>query len=141
MSIDQTIIRTLIPHAKGMCLLESVEDWDEDWVVCLSSTHRREDNPLRRNGELSVVHAMEYGAQAMAVHGGLLAKKNNQSIAPGYLVALRNAQFFVPRLDTLDDGLRVKAICIMSGPGSLMYEFELSAGGAKVAVARATVMT
>lgn len=140
MPIDQAIIRTLIPHAEKMCLLESVEDWGEDWVVCLSSTHKREDNPLKRNGELSVVHAMEYGAQAMAVHGGLLAKKNNRPIAPGYLVALRNAQFFVPRLDTLDGDLRIKATCVMSGSGSLMYKFELSAGSTKVAAARATVM-
>ena len=67
-------LEALIPHAGGMCLLDTVESWDAETIHCRSLSHLRADNPLREKGRLAALHLAEYGAQAMAVHGGLLAR-------------------------------------------------------------------
>ncbi|MGH8502676.1 MAG: hypothetical protein ACREVE_09435, partial [Gammaproteobacteria bacterium] len=72
--VDKDAIRALIPHAGTMCLLDAVLEWDDESIHCTSETHRAADNPLRREGRLSALHAFEYGAQAVAVHGGLRAR-------------------------------------------------------------------
>lgn len=64
----------LIPHQGSMCLLDSVAHWDDVRIHARSGSHARDDNPLRRDGRLRALHLCEYGAQAMAVHGGLLAQ-------------------------------------------------------------------
>ena len=40
-------ISRLIPHRGAMCLLDRVENWDKDHIVCRTTSHRRPDNPLR----------------------------------------------------------------------------------------------
>ena len=89
--INKPEIRALIPHSGLMCLLDRVMEWDDRSIVCLSNTHRHPANPLRRDGQLSAVHAFEYGAQAVAVHGGLRARSAGVTAPPGYLAALRDA--------------------------------------------------
>ena len=64
-------IRELVPQAGAMCLLERIVSADADSVICSTSTHRSPGTPLRRAGRLAALHLAEYGAQAMAVHGGL----------------------------------------------------------------------
>src|SRR5260370_32797265 len=90
--INKWEIRTLIPHSGLMCLLDSVSEWDDRSIICISNTHRDPANPLRRDGRLSAVHAFEYAAQAVAVHGGLLARSAGVTAPPGYLSALRQAR-------------------------------------------------
>src|SRR6202040_2886495 len=99
MPIDKAEIRTLIPHTGLMCLLDSVLKWDDQSIVCTTETHRDPTNPLRRDGRLSALHAFEYGAQAVAVHGGLRARSAGVTAPPGYLAALRDARLQVTRLD------------------------------------------
>ncbi len=55
--IGKADIRTLIPHSGLMCLLDSVIEWDDQSIICISNTHRDPANPLRREGQLSAVHA------------------------------------------------------------------------------------
>ncbi len=64
-------IGALLPHAGAMILLDRVEEWNGDSIVCTASSHRREDNPLRREGRLSSLCGIEYGAQAAAIHATL----------------------------------------------------------------------
>ena len=61
----------LIPHAGSMCLLDTVERWDQDEIVCRASSHDDPDNPLSEDGRLAAVALVEYGAQAAAVHAAL----------------------------------------------------------------------
>ncbi|UCE90426.1 MAG: hypothetical protein JSW10_06340, partial [Pseudomonadota bacterium] len=75
MPIERDELCSLIPHAGTMCLLHTVEQWDEVSIVCTAISHHEADNPLCSKGALGAVHALEYGAQAMAVHGGLLARE------------------------------------------------------------------
>ena len=86
MLIDKAEIRSLIPHAGAMCLLDAVTAWDEQSITCLSDTHRDPANPLRRQGRLSVLHAIEYGAQAAAIHGALCARAAGQTASPSWSV-------------------------------------------------------
>ena len=130
----------LIPHSGDMCLLESVQAWDKKFVRCQTATHRRADNPLRSHDQLAVVHALEYGAQAVAVHGGLLAHENNQRIPPGYLAAIRNAEFTVQRLDTIKSDLIIEARQLAADGGNLIYSFSIAAEGDIIVSARATII-
>ncbi len=140
MPIDKAEIRTLIPHAGLMCLLDAVVKWDDESIVCASETHRDPANPLRRNGRLSGLHAFEYGAQAAAVHGGLRARSAGAAAPPCYLAALRNAHLHVPRLDDLALSLEVRAKRLFGEAGNTIYQCEVSAGDVRVADARVTIM-
>lgn len=58
----------LLPHSGPMLLLNRVERWDAAAIECTAISHNDPANPLRINGRLSTIHAMEYGAQAAAIH-------------------------------------------------------------------------
>ena len=131
----------LIPHAGSMCLLDGVEQWDAGHIVCLSESHRDEANPLRSEGQLAAVHGVEYAAQAMAVHGGLLAREAGKSNPAGFLAALRDVRLGTGRLDDKRGPLRVEANELMRSGGSFMYEFTVSAEGKELLAGRITVMT
>lgn len=140
MPIDKSEIRTLIPHAGLMCLLNSVIKWDDRSIVCTSDTHRDPDNPLRRDGRLSALHAFEYGAQAAAVHGGLRARSAGETAPPGYLAALRDAHFHVVRLDDILLPLQVYACRLFGDNVNTVYECRISAGDVLLADGRITIM-
>lgn len=149
MLIEREELCSLIPHAGTMCLLDGVQQWDSQSIVCVSQSHRDPANPLRsqtRDGtqhmpSLSAIHAVEYGAQAMAVHGGLLARQSGELAAPGYLAALRDVQLRVATLDQFTTPLIVKAEQVMAGGGNLMYNLHVCSAGVDIVTARATVIT
>jgi len=130
----------LIPHAGSMCLLESVLGWDAREIRCSATSHTGTANPLRSNGRLASVHLLEYGAQAMAVHGGLLARESGTRIRPGYLAALRDVMLQQDFIDHITAPLLVHARMIAALTGSFMYRFTISAGNEMLANARATVI-
>jgi len=133
-------IEALIPHAGSMCLLERVVTWDEQRAVLATTTHRSPDNPLRSAGRLRCVHLCEYGAQAMAVHGGLLAATAGGRAPPGMLVSLRDVVLAADFIDELPGELRVAAVRLHGTPGSWQYEFSVTHGDRELARGRAAVM-
>ena len=141
MLIDHEELCALIPHAGSMCLLDGVERWDRQHIVCHSLSHWDEANPLRSNGMLAAVHGVEYAAQAMAVHGGLLAREAGEANPAGFLAAVRDVQLKAERLDDQPGALRIEASELMRGGGSFMYEFSVSAAGQELLAGRLTVMT
>ena len=138
--IDKAEIRTLIPHAGSMCLLDNVINWDDELIVCFTNTHRDPANPLRRDERLSALHALEYGAQAAAVHGGLRARAAGATAPPCYLAALRDAHLHVARLDDFPSPLEVRAQRLFGEGGNTIYKCAISAGGISVAEGRVTIM-
>ncbi len=138
MPLDRNALERLVPHRGAMCLLDSVAQWDHARIECRATSHRDPENPLRLRGRLPAVVAIEYAAQAMAVHGGLRAPPD-QGAAPGYLVAVRNAQLHAARLDDITADLEISATCLVADPTGLAYDFTVSAGGRLVAEGRATV--
>lgn len=131
----------LIPHAGTMCLLDEVVAWDENSLVCHTRSHRNLDHPLREHGRLAAVHAGEYGAQALAVHSGLMASRDGDPVRPGYLVSLRSLKLNVTRLDSIESVITVSATRLMADTRNLIYAFQLEAGDRLVAEGKATVMT
>ena len=138
--IHKCEIRTLIPHAGTMCLLDGVVRWDEQSIVCVTDTHREANNPLRRQGQLSTLHAVEYGAQAAAIHGGLRARAAGATAPPCYLAALRDVHLHVKRLDDLTSPLQVQAQRLFGGTGNTIYQCSISAGNTPVADGRVMIM-
>lgn len=130
-------IEELIPHEGNMCLIESVEFWDNDRIRCRSNTHRNQDNPLRLNGELSSLHLLEYGAQAMGIHGGLLKKTTR----PGVLAAVRNVQIHIDHLDNIHSEIIIEAHAQFKTESGVIYEFTITDAQQNLLLkARATVI-
>ena len=82
----------------------------------------------------------EYGAQAMAVHGGLLASAHGGRAAAGMLVALRGIELAVARIDDLPGALDGEAMLVASGEASQQYAFRIHHAGRLLASGRATAM-
>ncbi len=72
--LDHAWIAAHIPHQGSMCLLDAVLRWDTQHVACSATSHGDPSNPLRQFGRLGAACGIEYAAQAMAVHGALLAQ-------------------------------------------------------------------
>lgn len=138
--LDKAEWAALIPHQGAMCLLDAVVAWDEARLHARSATHRRIDNPLRSDDRLRAVHLCEYGAQAMAVHGALLARASGGAATPGYLVSLRGVDLARDRIDDLPDDLDVHAERLLGGDGSWQYAFRIEHAGMLLASGRAAVM-
>jgi predicted hotdog family 3-hydroxylacyl-ACP dehydratase len=123
---DRSWIAAHIPHQGKMCLLDQVLSWDAQHIVCRSTSHRASDNPLRAHGRLGAACAIEYAAQAIAVHGALLqpAPGNGRS-AFGLLASAREVELLVARLDDLQQDLRVSAQRLHSNAHGALYSFAL----------------
>ena len=130
----------LIPHRGSMCLLDCVLGCDDERIHLTADSHRDPDNPLRSAGLLRALHLCEYGAQAMAVHGGLLAQRAGSVAAPGFLVSLRAVHLHVARIDDLPGALDVHARKLLDGGGSWQYEFRVEHAGRVLADGRAAVV-
>jgi predicted hotdog family 3-hydroxylacyl-ACP dehydratase len=132
------LIADLIPHAGRMCLLESVDHWDDTRVLCTSRTHLDADNPLRNKEGLLALHLVEYGAQATAVHGAL---KSGSKAPPGVLASLRDVKLSTDWIDRIAAPLQVEARLRFTDASGSLYEFSVSAGGRPLASGRLSVMT
>ncbi|MGV8960237.1 MAG: phosphotransferase [Stenotrophomonas sp.] len=133
-------ILAMIPHQGGMCLWDRVLHWDDTSVQLQAGNHRDADHPLRHDGQLHAIHLCEYGAQAMAVHGGLRARNHGGRAAPGVLVALRDVQLHVTRLDDLHGMIEAHAQVLVEAEASQQYGFRLLHEGQLLAEGRAAVM-
>ena len=132
-------IDTLLPHAGRMCLLERIVSWDDAGVTLATTTHRDPANPLARDGRLRAIHLCEYGAQAMAVHGGLLALARGERARPGLLVSLRDVVLACDFIEDLEGELLVEAMRVHGGAEAWQYDFRVSHEGRPLAHGRATV--
>jgi predicted hotdog family 3-hydroxylacyl-ACP dehydratase len=138
--IDRERIATMIPHAGSMCLLDGVLRWDEASVRCVSRRFRDPDNPMRRaDGTLGAACGIEIAAQAMAVHGRLLAGKERRPTR-AYLASLRDVWLGTQRLDGVSDELIIDAERLMENAGGASYRFTVAGGGVELIRGRATVL-
>jgi predicted hotdog family 3-hydroxylacyl-ACP dehydratase len=135
--LDREWIEQHIPHKGRMCLLDEVLHWDAARIRCRSATHRAADNPLRAYGRLGAACGIEYAAQAMAVHGALVAAsaplasristsvRSSIGTAIGYLASVRNVTLYVARLDDLETDLVAAAERITGDGRTVLYEFSV----------------
>lgn len=129
----------LLPHGETMCLLDAVEWWDLSGIVCVATSHRDPNNPLRRNDRLHSICGLEYAAQAMAVHVGLTSPPQNISSAIGYLGGVRELQIGTSRLDTYPGPLSIYGDLLLSQGYNFMYCFKIVFDGKPLLSGRASI--
>jgi predicted hotdog family 3-hydroxylacyl-ACP dehydratase len=145
-TLQHEAIARRIPHQGCMCLLERVTAWDAGQITCEASSHRAGDNPLRAYGRLGASCGIEYAAQAMAMHGALIAEAfcSAEGILPepqvGYLASVRSVTLHVERLDDISGPLTIHAERMSGDASTILYSFSLHAGPALLLSGRAVVV-
>jgi predicted hotdog family 3-hydroxylacyl-ACP dehydratase len=144
--MNHDAIAELIPHRGAMCLLDRLDTWDAGRIVCTANNHRDAAHPLRTRRGLLASCAIEYAAQAMALHGALLGRAAGIAPSPGYLASARGVQLHVLRLDDLPgtgdalDELRIEAVRQAGDARQILYAFTLDHAGRRIAEGRAAVV-
>ena len=137
--LDHGWIAAHIPHQGSMCLLDRVLDWDAQRIVCEAISHGDATNPLRDGGRLGAATGVEYAAQAMAVHGALLAQ-SDAAPTQGYLTSVRGLSLHADRLDDQAGPLRVTAERLSGDARLILYQFSLHCGERCLIEGRASVV-
>ena len=123
-----------------MRLIDRVISYDEQKIVCESDSHRVANHPLAEDGMISIVCGLEYGAQAMALHGALMAASTGGGPARrGYLVAASNLRWSAARLDACAAPLIIEAISEFRSENQVAYRFEIRAEAKSVLTGEARV--
>lgn len=139
-TLDRAGIERRIPHSGTMCLLDRLAAWDAESIHCTTATHAHPDNPLRTASGLLSPNLIEYAAQAMALHGGLLAAEGSEPSA-GFLASARNVQLRVARIDDIAGELQVHAQRLTGDVSQILYQFAVKdATGRPLAEGRAVVV-
>ncbi len=139
-TLDHAGIAARVPHAGRMCLLDRLLSWDASSVHCTATSHLDPANPLREGGALLAPVAIEYAAQAMALHGGLTAPVGSAP-QPGFLVSARGVQMWVPDLAQVAGPLHVRVVQQAGTANQAMYHFTLhDEQGQLLVQGRATVV-
>jgi predicted hotdog family 3-hydroxylacyl-ACP dehydratase len=123
-TLDHTGIRARVPHGAGMCLLHAMPAWAADRIECTATSHRDADNPLRSGGTLPAPCAIEYAAQAMALHGSLCADEG-AAPTPGFLASVRSVNLHVLRLDDVAGALHISARRMAGDTRQALYAFTV----------------
>ena len=143
-TLDHAGIAALIPHRGAMCLLDRMTSWSDAGIECIAVDHRDPKHPLRSRRGLLASAAIEYAAQATAVHGALCAKAAGQGAAPGFLASARDVRLACLRLDDLPDTrpdeLVVNAERQAADASRILYSFRVSHGGRELATGRVAVI-
>ena len=121
--LNRAQIRIRVPHAGVMCLLDSVQRWDETTIVCQADAPTTA-HPLARAQGVPAIAAVEYAAQAAAVHGSLL--DDSASPRTGMLVKLTDVELSAAALGEAGGPLRVRAELLSRVESGCMYAFEVS---------------
>jgi predicted hotdog family 3-hydroxylacyl-ACP dehydratase len=137
--LDQRWIAAHIPHQGAMCLLDAVLEWSDTAIVCRAVSHTDPTNPLRAEERLGAAAGIEYAAQAMAVHGALVAG-DDAPPRQGYLTSVRSVALHVARLDDVAGTLDVRAERLSGDGNHILYQFSLAHAGRCLLEGRAAVV-
>jgi predicted hotdog family 3-hydroxylacyl-ACP dehydratase len=134
--LSRSQIEARIPHAGAMCLLDSVEHWDATTIVCRAAAPGAA-HPLARASQVPAVAAVEYAAQAAAVHGSLLDE--TESPRDGMLAKLNDVELSASGMDGAGGPLTIRAELLGRVVSGCMYRFDVSDRCACVAQGRLLV--
>lgn len=147
--LDHDAIAARIPHADPMCLLDSVVSWDENHIACTGigcPAAGSPPHPLAEAGRLPATAAIEYAAQAMALHGRLVQERaaaagEEQPGAPrrGFLAGLRSVRLHCRWMARDWPALTVRVERFAGDEVQVLYDFDVRADG-PVAQGRAVVV-
>ena len=139
-TLDHDAIALLIPHSDSMCLLAGMTRWSDTEIVCSATSHRDPRNPLRTARGLLSPCAIEYAAQAMALHGALVGRAAARAVGPGYLASARGVLLHRLRIDELPGDLRIQVTRLAGDDQQILYSFNVTHQGDPVADGRAAVV-
>lgn len=140
-ALDHAGIAARIPHAGAMCLLDALIEASGETIRCRITGHADAAHPLRSTLGLSSAHAIEYAAQAMALHGALMSPPDAPPQRPGFIASARGVRLFVDRLDDRPGPLVIAAARQAAAPDQALYRFELhDAQGTLLVDGRAAVV-
>ena len=96
--MQRSDIATLMPHQGDMMLLDRLEDWSQDSITCLGWTPGVNAHPLREitaDGAafLPASAALEYCAQAIALHGILKGQSGETGPKSALIAGLQNVRW------------------------------------------------
>jgi predicted hotdog family 3-hydroxylacyl-ACP dehydratase len=138
--IGREQILMMVPHAGAMCLLDGVLHWDAVSMCCLSRRFQQPDNPMRRgDGTLGTACGIEVAAQAMALHGRLLARTGG-SPTQGYLASVRDVRLAMHHFDIASNELLIDVERIGGDAHGATYRFVVTGGAVELLGGRATVV-
>ncbi len=141
--LDHAGIAARLPHAGAMCLLDAVLAWTPQTLHGRAINQADPRHPLRLNGAAGVLpaaSAIEYAAQATALHAALLAGPDAPP-RPGFLASARRVALHVARLDDQPGALHVHVQCTAAAADQAVYEFQLrNEVGAPLAEGRLSVV-
>ncbi len=131
--------RDLVPHSGQMLLLHSVVTHDAEQTVC---EVRVADSTLFRNegGDVPAWVGIEYMAQCIAAHGGLVARTSGKPPQPGMLLGTRRLEINVPTFAS-NQVLHVSARSVHVGAEMVSFACEIrdATAGGVLAVGRLNV--
>jgi predicted hotdog family 3-hydroxylacyl-ACP dehydratase len=144
-TINAEEIYARIPHAGAMRLLDAVLSWDKKSIHCSATSHADCRNPLGEHGVLRNVHALEYAAQAIAVHGSLLLSDDPLSSEAAlklvYVGTFRDVDMKSATLEPEEGApLDIRAELYAAVRGAWSYGFKVTSRGATMVRGQATVV-
>ncbi len=143
-TLDRAGIEARLPHRGAMCLIDEVVDWNPQRIVCASSNHRSPTHPLRDADGLGPAIAIEYAAQAMALHVALsvgeAATGADGRLPAGALVSVRNMTLRAGRLDRIGGPLSIEAEIVSGDASNALYAMRVTGDGHEWLTGRAAVV-
>jgi predicted hotdog family 3-hydroxylacyl-ACP dehydratase len=140
MQLDRAWICSHIPHQGAMCLIDEVLEWSATEISCRTDSHRLKSNPLRTADHLRSECGIEYGAQAIAIHGALSLASPDAAPVAGMLASARGVDLHVARLDDVEGALTVRARRTGGDASALLYEFSIAGNSKTLLAGRATIV-
>lgn len=136
MTLTRASIEGLVPQHGTMCLLDSVMAWDATSIRCTAAAPGPA-HPLARDHAVPAIAAIEYAAQATAVHGALL----EHAVAPraGLLAKLGEVHLHTDWIPSDGMALEVRAEQLGQVAAGCLYAFEVACGQRPIASGRLIV--
>ncbi len=122
MHLKRADIEPLLPQKGAMCFLNAVTGWDHENICCTAIAPDAE-HPLLRNGKVAAIVAVEYAAQATALHGALLDAASSPKA--GMLVKLRGVELHCTWFPVNQHVVTVHAKLLFRTAGGCSYSFQV----------------
>ena len=123
MNLNHADIERLLPHKGTMCFIDAVTDWNRETISC-SAAAPSAAHPLVRNGRVSALVAVEYAAQATALHGALLDTATRPQA--GMLATLRDVSLHGVWFPVNKNLLTIHAKLLSRTDGGCSYSFKVA---------------
>ena len=144
--MNRTQIAELMPHKGDMMLLDKLISWSEDQISCLGWTPGLELHPLREDvsgkPSLPAFNALEYAAQAIALHGILKGQVGETGPRSAFIAGLQELSW--SQRDLLDKDwpliLKGEAIGGLGDTGAKYAVTVSNAAGDEILTGKALVM-